>query len=69
MMAYSNNGTRLLPNVTTEFEDPTASPWGRWHTQGLVQTNYEPQSRSPPALVLTVSKPTDLRVPLSSTYV
>ena len=26
MMAYSNNSTRLLPNVTTEFEDPTASP-------------------------------------------
>ena len=50
MMAYSDNRARLLSGFTTSSSSSpsaSASPWGKWHTQGLVHTNCGPQPRNP----------------------
>ena len=51
MMAYSNNHARLLSGFTTSSSSSAsapATPWGKWHTQGLVHTNCGPCSFQSP---------------------
>lgn len=62
MMAYSNNNARLLSGFTSSsssLASASASPWGKWHTQGLVHTNCGPQPCSPPSPNTSNRSPVD----------
>ena len=56
MMAYSNDSVSLASEFTTSV--PTiaavsASAWGTWRTEGLIHTNYGPQTCCPPSQTQT----------------